>query len=146
MGSKPKKKQDTGGGEGSGIERRQAKRRPVIESFSLFLVVPSKGVHRLRVHDVSEIGIGFDLDLEGETFEEFPVQKGQKIDIQLYLNQSLSLPLSITVARVHAEGSIRRVGAQFEKDASENGQGYRAYRAFVDMIDALAEVAEIKAN
>lgn len=143
MGSKPKKKNE-GQESGSGPERRQAKRRPVIESFSLFVVVPSKGMHRLRVHDVSEIGIGFDLDLEGESFEEFPVQKGQKVDIQFYLNQSLSLPLSVTVARVQPDGSIRRVGAQFEKEASENGQGYRAFRAFVDMIDALAEVAEIK--
>jgi hypothetical protein len=143
MGSKPKKKSENE--EGSGAERRQAKRRPVIESFSLFLVVPSKGVHRLRVHDVSEIGIGFDLDLDGESFEEFPVQKGQRIEIQLYLNQSLSLPLSVTVARVQADGTIRRIGAQFEKEASENGQGFRAYRAFVDMIDALAEVAEIQA-
>ena len=142
MGSKSKKKSDVP--ESSGPERRQAKRRPVIESFSLFLVVPSKGVHRLKVHDVSEIGIGFDLDLEGESFEEFPVQKGQAIDIQLYLNQSLSLPLSVTVARIQPDGSIRRVGAQFEKDASKNGHGYRAYRAFVDMIDALAEVADIQ--
>jgi hypothetical protein len=141
MGSKPKKK--SGEGE-SGQERRQAKRRPVIESFSLFLVVPSKGPHRLRVHDVSEIGIGFDLDIEGESFEEFPLQKGQEVEIQLYLNQSLFLPLVVKVARVQPEGSVRRVGAQFEKDASKNGQGYRAYRAFVDMVDALADGAEIK--
>jgi hypothetical protein len=95
---------------------------------------------------VSEIGIGFDFDIEGESFEEFPLQRGQEVEVHLYLNQSLFLPLMVSVARIQPEGSVRRVGAQFDKDASKNGQGYRAYRAFVDMVDAVAEGATIQAT
>ncbi len=125
-------------------ERRQARRRPIVDSFGMFVVVPSKGVHRLPVHDVSEIGIGFDLDIDGEQASDFPAQRGQKIDIQLYLNQSLYLPLKVSVARVESqEAGCRRIGAQFEKASEANGKGYPAYRAFVDMIDALLEFAEV---
>jgi hypothetical protein len=131
--------------EGGGAERRAAKRRPIVDSFGMFIVIPSKGPHRLPVHDVSEIGIGFDLDLEGEAAQTFPAQRGQKIDVRLYLNQSLYLPLSVSVARVETSPAVRRVGAQFDKDAEQNGKGYRAFRAFVDMIDAVIEAGELSA-
>lgn len=124
----------------SGQERRRSKRRPILDSFSLFCVVPKKGVHRLTVHDLSDLGIGFDLDIEGENFDEFPIKLKEKLEIQLYLNQSLYLNLEGNVARLEDDKGIRRVGAELTDRSS---QAYKAYVAFIQMLDLVADVAKV---
>jgi len=126
----------------SGQERRRSKRRPVLDTFSLFVVVPKKGVHRLQIHDISEAGLGFDLDIEGENFDEFPIRPKEKLDVQLYLNQSLYLDLPVTVARIEDGGGVRRIGAEFSDRGSP---GYQGLAAFVKMLDALTETGRISA-
>ncbi len=121
-----------------GQERRRTQRRPILDTFSMFCVVPKKGLYRLKVHDVSEHGIGFDVDLEGD---EAPIslKGGEALEVHFYLNQSLYLPLSVKVARIEDGGGIRRVGAEFnQKDA-----GYHAFAAFLKMLDAIGDVAKI---
>lgn len=121
-------------------DKRRAKRRPILDTFSLFISIPRKGPHRLKVHDVSELGIGFDFDIEGEPNSDFQPQKGQQMEIHLYLNQSLFIPLTVEVARVDTQGRLRRVGAEF---AQTKERPYRAFTAFLTALDVLAEVAEI---
>jgi hypothetical protein len=121
-------------------ERRRVQRRPVLDSFSMFVVVPKKGVHRLKVHDISNLGVGFDLDIEGEAFEDFPVKKAEQFELHLYLNQSLYLPLKVEVVRVENAGMVRRIGAEF---VDREGNGYKALQAFVQMIDAVVLAGRI---
>jgi hypothetical protein len=123
-----------------GEERRRSKRRPVIDTFSLFCVVPKKGVHRLKIHDVSDQGIGFDLDIDGEDIAEFPLKTKENLEVHLYLNQSLYLSLPVSVARLEDGGGIRRVGAEF---TDRSGASYKAYAAFLQMLDLLGEAAQI---
>jgi hypothetical protein len=123
-----------------GAERRRARRRPIINTFSLFVNVPKKGVHRLKVHDVSELGIGFDLDTEGESAEDYPVAAGDTVDIRFYLNQSLFIPLSLEVIRVGAQGGVRRVGAEFR---DKKDPGYQALASFLKMLDGILEVVRM---
>jgi hypothetical protein len=124
----------------SGMERRKHVRRPVLDSFSLFVVVPKKGVHRLPIHDVSDHGLGFDLDTEGESFTDFPISSGEMIEVQFYLNQSLYIPIKVKVAQLKVEGPVRRVGVELiEKD----GKPGKAYLAFVQMLDQIGEAAKI---
>jgi hypothetical protein len=122
---------------GSGIERRKARRRPILATFSLFGVVPRKGPHRLPIHDVSDLGIGFDLDTEGELPEEFPLEHGEKLEIQFYLNQSLFLPLELEIVRVEKAGGVRKVGAAISDKSSPS---YKAYLAFLTLLDAIADI------
>lgn len=126
----------------SAQERRRSKRRPILDTFSLFCVVPKKGVHRLQVHDLSDLGIGFDLDIEGENFDEFPVKKTENLELHLYLNQSLYLGLPVQVVRLEDANGIRRVGAEF---TDRTGAVYKAYAAFLQMLDLLSETAKISA-
>ena len=123
-------------------ERRRFRRRPILDTFSLFVVVPKKGVHRLQIHDMSDIGIGFDLDIEGESFDEFPIQANEKLDIQLYLNQSLYLNLQVQVARIEDARGVRRIGAEFCERSSASYQGFVA---FLKMLDTLAESGQVSA-
>jgi hypothetical protein len=123
-----------------GAERRKSKRRPILETFSLFAVVPKKGMHRLLVHDVSEGGLGFDLDIDGENFDEFPVKAGEKLEVHLYLNQSLYLPLSVQIARLEDTKSIRRLGTELVDPSSPQS---KAFASFLQMLDVIADVGEI---
>jgi hypothetical protein len=124
-----------------GAERRKTKRRPILDTFSLFAVVPKKGMHRLLVHDVSEGGLGFDLDIDGESFDEFPVKAGEKLEVHLYLNQSLYLPLSVQIARLEDSKTVRRVGTELVNATSPES---KAFASFLQMLDVVADVAVVK--
>lgn len=129
-----------------GIERRRTRRRPIIETFSMFCVVPKKGPYRLAIHDVSDQGIGFDLDMEGEDTQDFALKLGEQLEVHLYLNQSLYLPLSVKVARIEErnregaeQGKARYIGAELDlQDPVHAG-----FAAFLKMLDAIADVAKI---
>ncbi len=121
-------------------ERRKSRRRPILDTFSLFLVVPKKGAHRLPIHDISNEGIGFSLDTEGESPDQFALAAGEVIQLRLYLNQTLYLPLAVKTARIETVGGVRRVGAAFEDTASKS---FRAFQAFNQMLDQVADVAHI---
>jgi hypothetical protein len=123
-----------------GAERRKTKRRPILETFSLFAVVPKKGMHRLQVHDVSEGGLGFDLDIDGENFDEFPVKAGEKLEVHLYLNQSLYIPLAVQIARLEDTKTIRRLGTEL---VNPNTPQSKAFGAFLQMLDVVADVGQI---
>jgi hypothetical protein len=122
-------------------ERRRARRRPVLETFSLFVVIPKKGIHRLAIHDVSDLGIGFDLDTEGESPADFPLTSGNSLDLRLYLNQSLYLPLTVEVVRIEDRNTVRRVGAEFAQRDSGN---YKGFLAFLTMLDSVIDVVRIE--
>ena len=125
----------------SNSERRRSKRRPILSTFSFFVVVPKKGVHRLQIFDVSESGVGFELDTEGESQETFPAVPGDSIDIRLYLNQSLFLPLTVQITRVDENRTTRKIGAEFPDKMSKS---YRAFHTFIQMLDSIVDIAEIE--
>jgi hypothetical protein len=122
------------------VERRKARRRPILNTFSLFVVAPKKGFHRLVIHDVSDLGIGFDLDTEGEDPGMFPIQPGDQVDLRLYLNQSLFLPVTVEVVRVQDQNTVRRVGAEF---GDKNSKGYKAFLSFIQMLDGIVDAVRI---
>lgn len=114
-------------------ERRRTPRRPIVSSFSLYAVVPQKGAHRLLVHDLSELGVLFDYDIEGESPSD-EISDGEKLDFQLYINQSLYIPMVVTVVRTTTKGNVRSIGAEFDLEAST---GKKALKQFVGMLDEL---------
>ncbi len=124
----------------SGSERRKARRRPVLDSFSLFLAIPKKGPHRLQILDISEQGIGFALDADGEAEADFPVKTGETLEIHLYMNQSLYLPLHVQVARIERKSAGRLVGTQF---SDQNSKPFHAFQGFLKLLDDLIEVGQI---
>lgn len=120
--------------------RRKAKRRPIIDTFSLFVVVPKKSDCQLKLHDLSELGIGFDFDVEGEASADFPVAKDETLDLQLYLNRSLHFSLQIKVMRVEESGKTRKVGGEY---TDKKLPGYKALVSFLEMLDCVTDIAQI---
>ena len=54
-------------------EKRRAKRRGILDRFSFYISIPKLGHSRHKVKDISELGIGFELD----TLGEFKLKKKQ---------------------------------------------------------------------
>lgn len=125
----------------SGAERRKSRRRPVLESFALFAVVPKAGSHRLPVHDLSDDGMRLDLDADGEGPDNVAVAVGDLIDVHLYVNRSLYLPLTLKITRVETQDSVRRLGVQLQELTSPTSA---AYGQFLKMLDLLAEVGHLR--
>jgi len=124
----------------SQLERRHSKRRPILETFSIFIVIPQKGLYRLAVHDMSEDGMNFNVDIEGEPIFSFQPKVGESIDIRIYLNKSLYIPLSIQVVRITQHPSGRRVGAEFHHKKSES---YKAFHTLLHLLDSIVNVLRI---
>ncbi len=127
-----------------GSEKRQSARRPILDTFSVSVVVPKKGDFRLPLHDLSELGLGFDLDMGGESLADYPIREGENLDVQIYLNQSLAIPVVVTVVRLTTaksdEGEVRRIGAKFH----ERSKGLPAVQAFVNFLDRVVESGAVK--
>lgn len=122
-------------------EKRKVKRRTILDSFSFFVVVPKKGIHRLKVEDLSELGLGFCIDESGEAHSEFPVKTGDELEVNLYFNQSLFLPLRAKVVRVDERNAVRRIGAEL----SDRGSApQKALTHFMGFLDQLIDAAQLK--
>jgi hypothetical protein len=92
------------------------------------------------VKDVSDLGIGFQLDPDtGSGTHLLQVAEGDTLDISLYLNQSLHLPLRVQIARIYQETADgpRVAGASI---LELHSSGYRAFASFIQLLDALAEI------
>ncbi|MBL7715615.1 MAG: PilZ domain-containing protein [Bdellovibrionales bacterium] len=113
----------------------------MVESFSFFVSVPKKGGYKLKVHDLSEIGIGFDLDIPGEG-ASVPVKEGDTWEVHFYLNQTLYLPLTVKIARLLDREGVRYAGAEFPDRSTAP---YHAIESLLKMLDQLADVAVLKA-
>ena len=128
---------------GRAVERRKHPRKPVLDSFHVFVVLPHRGSHRLKVHDVSAEGLRFDFDA-GAADPAVEVEVGSKIDARFYLNATLAIPLQLEVVRVEKPsektGGVRRVGTQV---LGKKSNEFKAFADFVHMLDTLAAAAEI---
>lgn len=124
-------------------EQRSAQRRPILDQFSIFVVVPKKGSYQLDVKNISEEGIFFNLDVEGESPDSLFLQVGNTLDIRFYLNSGLYIPLTVQVARVEQkEKPFRQIGCLFQNKKSEN---YLAFLDFLHFLDRIVSILRIEA-
>ncbi len=108
-------------------ERRRSSRKEVLETFQVFLVVPSRGLRRLQIKDVSEHGVSF----VGDPVDKFAV--GETVESFFYLNPTLRIPIPLTIRRVTGEDEPL-IGAELGE--SEN-PGIKAFMSFLKLLDDL---------
>jgi len=121
-------------------ERRKAKRYDIIESFSIFASLSAQGEIRFHVHDLSDLGMGLDLDEDVFGAISPAIAKDQELEVHLYLNQSLYLPLKIKVIRMEKKSEKQHLGVEVTE---KKGPTYSAYRAFIEMISKLENTAQV---
>jgi hypothetical protein len=120
----------------SNLEKRKTKRREILDRFSFYVCIPRLGYSRHKVKDISELGIGFEI----ETLGEFKLTTGEVCELQFYLNQSLYLPLQIQVVRQIDRDSTQEVGATF---SGQSSNAHATFTTLVKLVDQLGEFAEI---
>ena len=114
-------------------ERRRFPRLEIIQAFSLFVILPNKGAHRLEIKDLSPGGIGFDVDLVA-------LKSQEEMELRFHINTSLFIPLRIRVVRVVDQADRQRIGAEFlEMDQPQ----YKAFIAFFSAFEKIAGVVRI---
>ncbi len=116
-------------------EKRNSKRRQILENFSFFVCVPKIGAAKLAVHDISETGIGFSID----TLGEFRLDQKAESNLQFYLNQTLFLPLKIQVMRQYEENGVQQIGAVFLETQSPAHQTFLSLVKLVDQLESHGE-------
>ena len=122
-------------------ERRGSQRLLVVDSFALFVTLPKRPFLKLKIYDVSATGLQCDVVVEGEPDGSFSVAPNEELDVHLYLNQFLFLPLRVRVARIDQSGPTRRIGAEI---IAKGTKSYESYTAFVKMLETLPGAAQFK--
>jgi hypothetical protein len=113
-------------------DRRAVKRTILSEFVGAFAVIPSRGLCKVAIYDISEKGIAFDMDLDMGAF-----RVGEEVAMRIYLNQVTYFPFfaQITNVREIADEGVHRFGATFVKD-SINDQALVHFVKFVENVSA----------
>jgi hypothetical protein len=115
-----------------GEERRQVRRTILTEFIGAFLVVPEKGLHKVALYDISDNGLGFDLD------PEFGLLRvGEEVAMRVYLNQHTYFPFvaRISNARTVSEEGVNRHGVMFVK-GTVNDVALHHFVKFIETVSA----------
>lgn len=116
-------------------ERRLVKRTILSEFIGAFAVVPTKGLQRVALYDISETGIAFDLPSEDGAFNV-----GEEVAMRVYMNQHTYFPfvVQITNARfIDDEGTVRH-GAGFVT-GTINDVALHHFVRFIESVSAALE-------
>ena len=119
-------------------DRRQVKRTILTEFVGAFAVVPSEGLMKVALHDISDSGVAFDIDTDSGKFN-----KGEEVAMRVYLNQSTYFPFVVKIENVRTvesldDGDTQRHGASFSND-SVNTEALFHFVRFIETVSASLE-------
>lgn len=111
-------------------ERRSAKRTILNEFIGAFVVLPEKGLLRVSIFDISDVGLSFDLAIDEGHFEA-----GEKIAMRIYLNHKTFFPFiaEMTNVRFFVKQGVARHGVNFMK-GSLNDVAIHHFVKFIENI------------
>jgi len=113
-------------------DRREVKRTILTEFVGAYAVLPERGLMKVTLYDISENGIGFDLELTEGMFLE-----GEEIAFRVYLNHTTYFPFTVSVlnSRRLEDESVIRHGAQFVK-GTVNDVALHHFVKFIENVSA----------
>jgi hypothetical protein len=113
-------------------DRRQVKRTILTEFISVHAVVPNQGVMRVFLHDITEVGLSFDLANERGHYNV-----GDEVELRVYLNHQTYFKIDSKVAHITElkdEGSVRH-GCEFTRN-SINSDALSFFIQFLESVTA----------
>ena len=116
-------------------ERRMVKRTILSEFIGAFAVVPSKGLQRVSLYDISDSGVAFDIPMESGAFA-----LNEEIAMRVYMNQQTYFPfvVQVTNARSVEDEGVSRHGATFVK-GTMNEVALHHFVRFIESVSAALE-------
>jgi hypothetical protein len=113
-------------------ERRKVKRTILTEFIGACVVLPQDGLCKVALYDVSEDGIGFDIDSSQGRFNV-----GEEIAMRVYLNHQTYFPfvVKITNSRVIEDEGVVRHGTSLVGGTVNDEALYHLIR-FIETVSA----------
>lgn len=115
-------------------EERVSVRRDILETFRIFLTMPHRGARKITICDLSRNGISFESEPGME------LTAGSTLKCYLHLNESIRIPLMITIKHLADDCGSTRAGCEI---SDRKSSAYRAYNNFVELLMSLAEINEV---
>lgn len=113
-------------------DRREVKRTILTEFISAYAVLPERGLMKVTLYDISENGLGFDLELQEGVFLE-----SEEVAFRVYLNHTTYFPFTVKITnsrRLENEGVFRH-GASFMK-GTVNDVALHHFVKFIENVSA----------
>lgn len=113
-------------------ERREVRRTILSDFIGAFLIVPTKGLQKVAIYDISENGIALDLDYKAGRFVV-----GEEVAMRVYLNQQTYFPFVVKISNVREieEEGVVRHGANFVK-GTVNDVALHHFVKFIETVSA----------
>lgn len=113
-------------------ERRRVKRTILSEFIGAFVLVPSKGLMKVSLFDISENGLAFDVETVAGHFA-----LGEDVAMRVYLNQQTYFKFVVNVQNIRAlnEENLYRHGVNFVK-GTINDQALFHFVKFIETVSA----------
>lgn len=113
-------------------ERRKVKRTILSEFIGAFLVIPQKGLCKVALHDISEDGLAFEIEVEKGQF-----QIGEEVAFRVYMNQQTYFPFVVKISntREDKDEGIYRHGASFV-NGTVNDEALYHFVRFIETVSA----------
>ena len=114
-------------------DRRAVKRTILTEFIGAMIVLPEKGLLKVALHDISESGLAFEIDMDEGTF-----LIGEEVAMRVYLNQKTYFAFTVCISnrRFIDENRTIRHGTNFVK-GSVNDVALHHFIKFIENISAI---------
>jgi len=113
-------------------ERRKVKRTILSEFIGACALVPQKGLMKVRLYDISEKGMAFDIETPSGQFKS-----GEEVAMRVYLNHVTYFPFVVVVQNVRMieEEGVYRHGVNFVS-GTINDQALHHFVKFIETVSA----------
>ncbi|PKL17229.1 MAG: hypothetical protein CVV49_12065 [Spirochaetae bacterium HGW-Spirochaetae-5] len=111
-------------------EERISVRRDILDTFRIFLTMPHLGSRKITIIDLSRNGISFESEPGMQLIES------SSLECYLHLNESIRIPLNITVVHLAEDCGYIRAGCEI---TDQKSSAFKAYRNFVELLMSLSE-------
>lgn len=111
------------------IEQRDKKRKEMLKNFQVFITMPHIGNDEFYLRDISHNGLSFYSE------PTFTFKENGDINIYLYINRNIKIPLLIKIINVIHDGDGYKVGCLINKEKSKK---FISYNHFVNLFYSLS--------
>jgi hypothetical protein len=113
-------------------ERRKVKRTILSEFLGACALVPQKGLMKVRLHDISETGMSFDIETNSGHFKA-----GEEVAMRVYLNHVTYFPFVVNVQNIRfiEEEVVYRHGVNFVR-GTINDEALHHFVKFIETVSA----------
>ncbi len=112
-------------------DEREFVRKDILDSFQIFITIPSFGSQKVLIMDISMKGLSFRAE------PGIKIKEGTLLDCYLYLNTNIRIPLQITVVHIIDDCGICRAGCEITE---RNSSSYTAYSKFIELMHSLEKI------